>query len=145
MVVHADAIEGPREVARHQLTTPGRPSIDDAYYPPRPPRALERRPRARSAKEQAFLRIGPAAEAWLVKAAAAGTRRLRRKMAEAADLSKVHGADEGNRALETCAHTGRFADRDLASVLAHQARTGGGELVLFPAREESSLQNSTRA
>jgi len=140
-----DGIEGPREVARHQLTTPGRPRIDDAHYPPRPPGALERRPRARSAEEQAFLRIGPAAEAWLVKAAAAGTQRLRRKMGEAVDLSKLHGADEVSRALETCAHAGRFADGDLASVLAHQARTGGGELVLFPAREESSLQNSTRA
>jgi len=81
----------------------------------------------------------------LVKAAAAGTQRLRRKMGEAVDLSKLHGADEVSRALETCAHAGRFADGDLASVLAHQARTGGGELVLFPAREESSLQNSTRA
>ena len=145
VVVHADGIEGPREVARHQLTTPGRPSIDDAHYPPRPPGALERRPRARSAEEQAFLRIGPAAEGWLVKAAAAGTQRLRRKMAEAVDLSKLHGPDLVDHALETCVRAGRFADGDLASVLAHQARTGGGELVLFPAREQSSLQRSTRA
>jgi hypothetical protein len=79
IVVHADGIEGPREVARHQLTTPGRPSIDDAHYPPRPAGALERRPRARSAEEQSFLAFGPAAEGWLVKAAAAGTQRLRRK------------------------------------------------------------------
>jgi hypothetical protein len=101
--------------------------------------------RARSAEEQAFLRIGPAAEGWLIKAAAAGTQRLRRKMAEAVDLAKLHGADEVNRAFETCGRAGRFADGDLASVLAHQARTGGGELVLFPAREEASLQRSTRA
>jgi transposase len=145
IVVSADGIEGPREVARHQLTTPGRPSINDEHYPPRPPGALERRPRARSAEEQAFLRIGPAAEGWLVKAAAAGTSRVRRKMAEAVDLAKLHGADLVNHALETCARAGRFADGDLASVLAHQARTGGGELLLFPAREEASLQASTRA
>jgi Mu transposase, C-terminal domain len=145
IVVHADGTGGPHEVARHQLTTPGRPAINDAHYPPRPPGALERRPRARSSEEQAFLRIGPAAEGWLIKAAAAGTSRVRRKMAEAVERSKLHGADDVNRALEVCARAARFADGDLASVLAHQARTGGGELVLFPAREQSSLQRSTRA
>ena len=35
---------GPREVARHQLTTPGRPASDDEHYPPRPAGALERKP-----------------------------------------------------------------------------------------------------
>jgi hypothetical protein len=145
IVVHADGIEGPREVARHRLTTPGRPAINDAHYPPRPPGALDRRPRARSEEEQAFLQVGPAAEGWLIKAAAAGTQRVRRKMAEAVDLSKLHGADQVNRALETCARAGRFADGDLASVLAHQARTRGAELLLFPAKESSSLQRSTRA
>ena len=58
VVVHADAPDGPREVARHSLTTPGRPSIHDEHYPPRPAGALERKPRARSADEQAFLPIG---------------------------------------------------------------------------------------
>ena len=42
VVVHADAPDGPREVARHELTTPGRPRICDEHYPPRPPGALER-------------------------------------------------------------------------------------------------------
>ncbi|MGZ4326742.1 MAG: IS21 family transposase [Solirubrobacteraceae bacterium] len=143
IVVHVNA-EGPREVARHPLTTPGRPSISDEHYPPRPPGALERRPRATSREEQEFLGIGPAAERWLTRAAAAGTQRVRRKMAEAVDLAKLHGADLIDTALETCATAGRFADGDLASVLAHQQRAGG-ELVLFPAREESSLQRSTRA
>ncbi len=145
IVVHVDGIEGPREVARHPLTTPGRPAINEAHYPPRPPGALERRPRARTSEEQAFLQIGPAAEGWLIKAAAAGSARVRRKMAEAVDLAKLHGADEVNRALNTCAHAGRFGDGDLASVLAHQQRCGGGELLRFPAREASSLQRSTRA
>ena len=35
VVVHIDE-QGPREVAGHPLTTPGRPSIQDAHYPPRP-------------------------------------------------------------------------------------------------------------
>jgi hypothetical protein len=53
-VIHADGTEGAKEVARHRLTTPGRPAIDDGHYPPKPAGALERRPRARSAEEQAF-------------------------------------------------------------------------------------------
>jgi transposase len=145
IVIHVHPDRGPAEVARHPLTTPGRPAINDQHYPPKPPGALERRPRAQSAEEQAFLAIGPAAERWLINAAAAGTQRLRRKLAEAVDLAKLHGGDEVNRALETCARAGRFADGDLASILAHQQRTGGGELVLFPARESASLQRSTRA
>jgi hypothetical protein len=66
-------------------------------------------------------------------------------MAEAVDLAKLHGPDLVNHALQTCAHAGRFADGDLAAVLAHQRQTGGGELLLFPGREQSSLQRSTRA
>jgi Mu transposase, C-terminal domain len=89
VVVHADGPDGPREVTRHQLTTPGRPSIQDEHYPPRPAGALERRPRARSAEEQAFLAIGPGAERWLIAAAAVGTTKLRRKVAEATALARL--------------------------------------------------------
>jgi hypothetical protein len=144
IVVHADGIEGPREVARHRLTTPGRPAILDEHYPPRPAGALERRPRARTVQERAFLAIGPGAEQWLIKAAAAGTQRLRRKIAEAVDLAKLHGNYDVDRALNTCAQAGRFADGDLAAVLAHQQASG--ELVLFPLGDEQrSLQRSTRS
>lgn len=59
VIVHADSPQGPREVARHALTTPGRPSITDEHYPPCPAGALERRPRARSSEEAAFLALGP--------------------------------------------------------------------------------------
>jgi hypothetical protein len=144
VVVHADGQEGPREVARHELTTPGRPSIRDEHYPPRPAGALERRPRASSADERAFLALGPGAEAWLVKAAAVGATRLRRKTAEAVDLAKLHGQDEVERALAVCAEAGRFGDGDLAAILAHQAQ---GTVIPFPAAasEERSLQRSTQA
>ena len=147
IVIATDGPGGAREVARHQLTTPGRPSIQDDHYPPRPPGALERRPRAQSQDEKQFLTIGPGAERWLRRAAAEGTLRLRRKMIEAVDLSKLHGAEPVNRALDTCAHAGRFADGDLARVLTHQQRTeAGGEVVPFPVRgEDSSLQGSTKA
>jgi hypothetical protein len=144
VVVHADGPEGPREVARHELTTPGRPSIREEHYPPRPAGALERRPRARGAEEAAFLALGPGAEAWLVKAAAAGATRVRRKLAEAVDLAKLHGQEDVEHALAVCADAGRFGEGDLAAVLAHRA---AGTVIPFPARasEERSLQRSTQA
>ncbi len=143
IVVHADSPQGAREVTRHELTTPGRPSIKDEHYPPRPAGAIERRPRAQGADEQAFLQVGAGAEAWLIAAAAAGATRVRRKIAEAVDLAKLHGDADVDAALAVAARAGRFADGDLASILAHQ----GGEVIEFPARatEEQSLQRSTRS
>jgi hypothetical protein len=91
IVVHVDGPAGPREVARHELTTPGRPAICDGHYPPKPAGALDRKPKARSLEERAFLALGDGAEAWLIKAAAAGAQRVRRKMADAIDLTKLHG------------------------------------------------------
>jgi hypothetical protein len=144
IVVHIDPDQGPREVARHPLTTPGRPSINDAHYPPRPAGALERKPRPRSSEEREFLQIGEGAERWLKRAAAEGTQRIRRKMAEAVDLAKLHGTGPVNDALERCASYGRFADGDLASILAHQQTA---TVIPLPIRatEERSLQASTRS
>jgi hypothetical protein len=144
VVVHVDELQGPREVARHPLTTPGRPSINDEHYPPRPAGALERRPRARSEQEREFLAIGEGAERWLKHAAAEGTTRIRRKMAEAVDLAKLHGAGSVNHALGRCANYGRFADGDLASILAHQQTA---TVIALPTRapEGRSLQASTRS
>ncbi|HEY1716355.1 MAG TPA: IS21 family transposase [Solirubrobacteraceae bacterium] len=143
IVVHVDERQGPREVARHQLTTPGRPRIDDAHYPPRPAGALLRRPRGRSEQEREFLEIGEGAERWLTRAAADGTQRIRRKMAEAVDLAKLHGTAQVNDALTRCASYGRFADGDLASVLSHQQTA---TVIALPHRasEDRSLQVSTR-
>jgi transposase len=143
VVVYVDETRGPREVARHALTVPGRPRIDDQHYPPRPAGALARRPRARSAEDREFLAIGDGAERWLKRAAADGTQRIRRKMAEAVDLAKLHGTGAVNDALERCATYGRFADGDLASVLAHQQTA---TVIPLPSRtaEQRSLQASTR-
>jgi transposase len=143
IVVHIDE-QGPREVARHLLTTPGRPSINDQHYPPRPAGALERKPRARNAEEREFLAIGDGAGRWLKLAAAEGTQRIRRKMAEAVDLAKLHGTGPVNEALERCASYRRFADGDLASVLAHQQTA---TVIPLPQRapEDRSLQASTRS
>jgi len=143
VVVHADGADGPREVARHALTTPGRPSIRDEHYPPRPAGALERKPRARTADEQAFLAVGPGAEKWLIAAAAAGTTKLRRKVAEAVALAKLHGDETVDEALRVAADVGRFAEGDLAAILTHQ----GAKVIAFPARasDQQSLQRSTAA
>src|ERR1700747_758306 len=40
VVVPVDAPAGPREVARHRLTTPGRPALREEHYPPKPAGAL---------------------------------------------------------------------------------------------------------
>jgi transposase len=143
VIVHADAPAGPREVARHQLTTPGRPSIHDEHYPPRPAGALERRPKAGTIEEQAFLAIGPGAERWLIAAAAAGTTKLRRKLAEGVALAKLHGVEQVDEALAVAAAAGRFGEGDLAAILTHR----GAQVIEFPARvsEQTSLQRSTRS
>jgi hypothetical protein len=65
-------------------------------------------------------------------------------MAEAVDLAKLHGPDEVDQALGACAQAGRFADGDLAAVLAHR-QASSAELILFPSSEERSLQRSTRS
>src|SRR6266571_8555813 len=132
---------GVSEVARHRVTTPGSPRVDDAHYPPAPPGALERRPKARTTAEAQFLAIGDGAGLWLAEAAAAGATRVRAKMAQATQLAALHGAAAVDRALGQAAAAGRFADGDLAAILAHQASAAPGE----PSRagEESSLAQGT--
>ena len=147
IVVYADDEKGPGEVARHRLTTPGKPRILDDHYPPRPPGALKRTPKAGSADEAAFLSIGPGAEKWLIRAAAGGTSRVRRKTAEAVDLAKLHGKEAVSRALEAATEAGRFDDGDLASILAHQRSSN---VIALPGAtrvtaEAASLQRSTAA
>ena len=60
-----------------------------------------------------------------------------------AQLAKLHGASQVDEALRTAADAGRFADGDLAAILAHH----GAEVIAFPARasEQQSLQRSTRS
>jgi hypothetical protein len=96
-----------------------------------------------SADEETFLAIRPGAEAWLIAAAAAGASRIRRKLAEPVDLAKLHGSRQVDEALRAAADAGRFADGDLAAILAHH----GGEVIAFLTRapEQRSLQRSTAA
>jgi transposase len=130
---------GPVEVARHQRTRPGCPAINDDHYPPST--RGQRIPKATNPGEAAFLSLGPGAASWLIEAAAAGTRRIRHKMAEAVALAKLHSPAEVDRALGAAAIAGRFADDDLISILDHQAAGHTGQ----PARpsEHHSLQPGT--
>jgi hypothetical protein len=138
---------GPVEVARHARSTPGSPSIQAEHYPPQTAAAAahgERAPRATSAEEAAFLTLGPGAASWLVEAAAAGARGVRRKMTEAVALAKLHPPGQVDQALGTAAIAGRFAENDVLRILAHQA----GETVAKPAARASethSLQPGTSA
>jgi len=125
VVVHVGAA-GPVEVARHALTTPGRPRVEDSHFPPPPPGALDRRPRARTPQEAAFLALGDGAALWLTEAAAAGTRRIRAKMADAVTLAKLGEPAAVNWALGHAAVTARFAETDLAAILAHRAGAADG-------------------
>jgi hypothetical protein len=140
VITHAGPA-GPAEVARHQVTTPGSPRVDDAHYPPAPPGALGRTPKPRTAAEARFLGIGDGAGLWLAEAAAAGATRVRAKMAQAVQLAALHGTAGVDRALGQAAAAGRFADGDLAAILAHQASAAAGE----PSRagEQSSLAQGT--
>ena len=65
-------------------------------------------------------------------------------MAEAVDLAKLHGTGPVNEALARCASYSRFADGDLASILAHQQ---SASVIALPQRapEDRSLQRSTRS
>jgi hypothetical protein len=140
VIAHAGPA-GPTEVARHLVTAPGSPQVDDSHYPPAPPGALNRKPKPRTTAEAQFLGIGDGAALWLAEAAAAGASRMRAKMAEAVQLAALHGAAAADRALGQAAAAGRFADGDLAAILAHQASAAAGE----PSRagEQSSLAQGT--
>jgi hypothetical protein len=118
LIVTAVAADGTAtEVARHARGKAGTPVIDAAHYPPWENKEADRTPKATSAEEAAYLMIGPGAASWLVESAAAGIRRIKAKMAEAVALSKLYPTGQVDRTLGTAALAGRFADKDLLSIL----------------------------
>jgi transposase len=134
---------GAREVARHLVTTPGNPRYLDEHFGPAPEGPLNRSPRAKTAADTAFLAIGDGAGLWLTEAAAAGSSRVRVKMAEAVTLAALHGTAAVDRALGHAAVTGRFGEGDLASIIAHHASAPAEGS--HQAGESKSLQRSTQA
>ncbi len=142
VIVHLSD-DGPVEVARHHRATPGSPRLIDAHFPARPEGPLDRRPRAKNAAESEFLDLGEGARLWLVEAAAAGTTKMRVKMAEALALAKLFDPVEVDWALGHAAVHGRFAEADLSSILDHHAQAPkAGE---HRASENSSLTQGTSA
>jgi hypothetical protein len=133
---------GPVEVARHDRARPGSPMIQDAHFPPAPAGALERKPLARNASEAAFLALGGGARLWLAEAAAAGTTKIRLKMAQAVTLAKLFEAKDVDWALGHAAVHARFAEADLASILDHHASTSAAAPP-SRAREDGSLTQGT--
>lgn len=143
LIVTAVGEDGPAEVARHDRSAPGHPSIKTEHYPPRENKEADRTPRATTAEEAAFLALGPGAASWLIEAASAGARRLKPKMAEAVALAKLHSVAEVDRALGAAAIAGRFAENDLISILSYQA--GLESIEPSRATEQHSLQPGTAA
>lgn len=84
--------------------------------------------------------LGEGAGLWLVEAAAAGTARVKVKMAEAVTLARLHGNERVDWALGHAACYQRFGDGDLVSILA--ARPGSDRR---RAGEAHLLQPSTKA
>ena len=141
VVVHIDELQGPQEVARHRLTTPGAPEHQRRALSA----AAGGRARAQApGPQQRGARVPPdrrRRRAWLTRRGRGG---------HAADPSQDgrggrsrqaarHRAGRTTRS-ERCASYGRFADGDLASILAHQ-QTGDRDRCSLRGRpEERSLQ-----
>lgn len=142
IIVHLSPA-GPVEVARHERATPGSPKTLDAHFPPQPAGALDRQPKAKNAAEAEFLALGGGARMWLTEAAAAGTTKMRLKMAEAVALSKLGDRVAVDWALGHAAVNSRFAEADLASIVNHHARANTGPR--HQASETRSLTQGTGA
>lgn len=134
------------EVARHQTSTPGNPRIELVHYPdhPQDPSGAPRlpRPKARTQAETDFLALGDGARTWLIEASAAGTVRIRAKMADAVALAAIVGEPQVDEALGVAAAAGRFAEADLASIVDHRA-VGAPSAELIHADEDYSAQPGT--
>jgi len=140
IIVHVGST-GPAEVARHGRATPGSPRLDDTHLPPPPAGALGRIPKVRNESEAAFLVLGDGARLWLTEAAAAGTTKVRVKMAQAVTLAKLFSAAKVDQALGHAAVHARFGHSDLASILDHHTATTSGPT--HRAGEDGSLTQGT--
>jgi transposase len=134
---------GPVEVARHQVTTPGNPRVNPEHFPPAPETPLHRTPVPANHAEAEFLALGSGAVLWLTEAGANGVRRVRAKMADAVALAKLSGVEAVDWALGHAAVHNRFAEADLASIVAHRSGAIAGQA--HQAGEHHSLQPGTRA
>ena len=108
----------PQLLACHPVVGPGEVSILDAHYPAARPATPARAVRPRTATEKAFCALGPAAQAFLTGAAAAGSTRLSVDLAELVDLGHAHGPDVLLEALTRATAFRRWRAEDVRSILA---------------------------
>jgi transposase len=104
--------------AEHPLVAPGEASVLDEHYGGARPAAPMRAIRPRSAVEVAFCSLGPAAEAFIAGAAAAGHTRLGPELAELNNLTAAHGQAAMVAALKRATAFGRWKAADVRSILA---------------------------
>ena len=144
LVIVARTDAGLREIARHQLSTPGNPQILEEHYPHHPASPAPRPPRPApvSEREREFLALGAGANAWLIEAGANGAQRVRTKMAQAVELAALVGDQLVDQALGIAATAGRFGDGDVLSIVEHLA-AGGSPHAALPVDETHSAQPGT--
>ena len=90
--------------------------LDEHYGGPRPATPL-RAIRPRTVAEQQFCALGPAAEAFIAGAAAAGHTRLGPELADLNALTAAHGEAAVTAALERAVAFGRWKASDVRSIL----------------------------
>jgi len=121
-------------LAEHGLVAPGEVSVLDIHYDgPRP--APSRAPRPKTSSEKHFCALGPAAEAFIVGAAATGNTRLAGELDVLLALGAAHGQDALVAALGRAVAFKRFKAADVRSILAVGTSVptsvpAGGALVL---------------
>ena len=102
--------------ATHGLVAPGETSILDDHYGG--PRAKPRRAvRPRTDAEVAFCALGPVAETFLKRAAAAGMTSLKSDLVVLNRLERSHGRDALVAALGRATQFGRYRASDVESIL----------------------------
>lgn len=79
----------------------------------------------------------------MVQAGEVGVTRVRAKMAQAVELSRIVGRDQVAEALGKAAESCRFAEGDLESIVKHRASSPAESAVRVS--EEHSLQAGTAA
>jgi hypothetical protein len=129
-------LDGHEVVADHRLVAPGEASVIDDHYggarPDKPLRAL----RPSSPAERKFCALGPAAEAFLRGAAAAGVTKLAVELDDLAGLAAAHGEPALVAALERAVAFGRWRAADVRSILAAGTGaprpTGPGQALVIP-------------
>ena len=113
-------------VAHHRLVAPGEVSLVDEHYGG-PRRGPTRAVKPRSGTEQAFLALGPVAEAFVRNAAAAGTTKLASELGAITALQAAWGREALVAALGRAVEFRRFKAADVRSIL--EAGAGVADVV----------------